>query len=487
MTDIPDPSGDPSLGSRVGIATLPASYPPAGDAGDGSVAAALRRLTRGLGWSAEDRGAFGSVVPEGARVVVKPNWVAHQNQAPYGLDPLLTHPSLIRAVVDELLAGPVASVIVGDAPHQGCDLERLLAESGLAEWAAGLERRDARFEGVRDFRRTKMTWHGAVRETARDQRPMEHFVLFDLGETSLLEPITTDDASFRVTLYPPALMRRTHAPGRHQYLIAREVLDADVVINLPKLKTHKKAGVTSALKNLIGINGNKEFLPHHRVGGSESGGDCYPGSSPVKRTLEFVYDLRNSTDAEVPQVLLGAASRLLQKVAHVSGDRLGVEGSWSGNDTIWRTCLDLNRILVYGRLDGTLADVPQRDVLNVVDAVVAGHGDGPLAPQPLPLGMLVGGSNAAAVDWVSAQLLGYDPTRIPIAREAFGRFRWPLASFPPEAVTVVGDVGSGPAGAVLSRRDLPQPIAYPLGWIDAVAADRRGAVVAESSGAPSEA
>jgi uncharacterized protein (DUF362 family) len=60
-------------------------------------------------------------------------------------------------------------------------------------------------------------------------------------------------------------MAKTHHPGVHQYLVAKEVIEADIIINLPKLKTHRKAGVTCALKNLIGINGNKEYLPHHRV------------------------------------------------------------------------------------------------------------------------------------------------------------------------------------------------------------------------------
>ena len=487
MTSIP---ADSVASARVGIATLPPSYPPADTPpGSGDVAGALDRLASTLGWSAAGRGAFGAVVPDGARVLVKPNWVLHENQVPFGLDPLVTHPSLIRAVVDALLAGRPGSVVVGDAPIQGCDFERLLERCAITPWAESLAARDPRFGGTRDFRRTKLTWHGAVRESARDQRPMEHFVLFDLGGESLLEPITGDDSSFRVTLYPPALMRRTHAPGRHQYLIAREVLEADVVVNLPKLKTHKKAGVTCALKNLIGINGNKEFLPHHRVGGSASGGDCYPGGSPVKRTLEYVYDLQNSTDAEVPQLMLTAASRVLQKVAHMSGDRLGVEGSWSGNDTIWRTCLDLNRILLYGRPDGTLADEPQREVLNVVDAVVAGQGDGPLAARPLPLGLLVGGQSSAAVDWACAHLLGYDPTLIPIAREAFGRFQWPLTSFPPSAVRLVGDLGEGTADEILSRREIPGPVAYPLGWLDAVAPHRRqaGGAVAAPGGAPSEA
>jgi len=36
------------------------------------------------------------------------------------------------------------------------------------------------------------------------------------------------------------------------------------------LKLHRKAGITCALKNLIGINGNKEYLPHHRLGGSQA-------------------------------------------------------------------------------------------------------------------------------------------------------------------------------------------------------------------------
>jgi hypothetical protein len=268
-------------------------------------------------------------------------------------------------------------------------------------------------------------------------------------------------------MYPPELMRRTHAPGRHQYLVARDVMEADVIINLPKLKTHKKAGITCALKNLIGINGNKEFLPHHRVGGAGAGGDCYPGRSFIKRSLEVTLDVQNSTGNIIAQDLTAVAARLLNRAAEVTGDRLGVEGSWSGNDTIWRTCLDLNRILLYGRADGTLADTPQRRVLNVVDAVVAGQGDGPLAPEPFPFGLLLAGVNSAAVDWVGAHLLGYDPYRIPIAREAFGRFRYPLTDFTADAVSVTGDLGHGVADARVPGC-MPKPAHYPLGWLDAV-------------------
>ena len=35
---------------------------------------------------------------------------------------------------------------------------------------------------------------------------------------------------------------------------------------MPKLKTHKKCGVTISLKNLVGLNTNKNLLPHHSLG-----------------------------------------------------------------------------------------------------------------------------------------------------------------------------------------------------------------------------
>lgn len=436
----------------------------------GELSAALDRTADLLGWSRAGRGPFGAVVRSGAKVLVKPNWVLHENQGPWGIEPLLTHATVVRTAVEALLRAKPARLAVGDAPVQGCDFEKLLEITGLTAWSERLMAAVPNFAGILDFRRTKCAYRGGVREAFEDQVPLDHFVLFDLGSHSLLEPVTSGRETFRVTQYDPAQMVRTHGPGRHQYLVAREVVEADVIVNLPKLKTHKKAGVTCALKNLIGINGNKEYLPHHRIGGSDEGGDCYPGASWVKRRLEFAYDHLNGSTVAVARRAWAAGAEILQRAAHLTGDRLGVEGSWSGNDTIWRTCLDLNRILLYGRVDGTLADEPQRQVFHVVDAITAGHGDGPLSPQPLPLGFLLASSSAVAMDWVAAQLLGYDPTRIQIAREAFGNFRWPLTTFTSSAVQLTGDLGSGAVDQLLASYQAPCPITYPIGWMDAVRA-----------------
>jgi Domain of unknown function (DUF362) len=57
-----------------------------------------------------------------------------------------------------------------------------------------------------------------------------------------------------------------HSNGHHRYKVSRTVIESDVFINLPKLKTHKKAGITASLKNLVGINTYKNWLPHHTEG-----------------------------------------------------------------------------------------------------------------------------------------------------------------------------------------------------------------------------
>lgn len=459
-----DLRNDIPFDSRVAAVDVGVSEYPEPAVADEYILRALNEVGRILGWSEGERGPLGRVIPPGSKVLLKPNFVMHENQGPWGMDPLVTHPSLVKVVTEAALLTEPARVVVGDAPLQGCDFEKLLQNTGLDHWSRDLMNRESRFGGIRDFRRTVSQFVHGVRIADENVQPLEEFVLFDLAGDSLLEPITEDDSSFRVTCYDPRLMAKTHSPGLHRYLVAREILEADVIINLPKLKTHQKAGVTCALKNLIGINGNKEFLPHHRVGGFELGGDCYPGDSDLKRALEFVTDRQNMSKSLVVSRVWRSAANQIYRLLHLKGDQLGIEGSWSGNDTIWRTCLDLNRILLYGRADGTMSDVIQRRVIHIADAVLAGQGNGPLAPEPLPMGLLLAGQNAAAVDWVGAYLLGFSPENIPVVKEALGVFRWPLTSFAREDIRLTGDLGEGVADDVLQHRQPIVSIKHPIGW-----------------------
>jgi uncharacterized protein (DUF362 family) len=402
-----------------------------------------------------------AAIQPGMNVVIKPNRVAHQNAGSDGWECLITHPSLLEALARYVLKAHPARLTIGDAPVQGCDFPALMTATGtgaaLARLPAG-----ATEVAIADFRLVSLEAGpaGAARQSAT--RTPADYVAFDLGPESLLEPITTGEAPFRVTMYDPRALAETHAPGRHQYLVAREVVDADLVVNVPKLKTHKKAGITGALKNLVGINGHKSYLPHHRKGGSHDGGDCYAGRSVLKARAEDALDAANRLDGGHLKALLYRSAEVLERAGTSGDDVGGLEGSWHGNDTVWRMSLDLQRLLRYGRPDGRLADAPQRSILSVTDAIVAGQGEGPLAPAPCPLGLVTFAANAAAAEWVHAELMGFDPRRIPIVAHAFDAFRYPLAAFAPDAIAVgVGGARLTPADA---GRTLGARLVAPRGW-----------------------
>jgi uncharacterized protein (DUF362 family) len=431
---------------------------------DGDLAIELRKLTQQLGWGDESTGAFSKVIPAGSKVIVKPNLVLHENQGPWSFDAVITHPSVICRAVEDLLLTEAGEVSVGDAPVQGCDFSKLLQRTGLDSWSADLMRRDSRFKGIHDFRRTASVFQNGVRYAAENRVDVNRYVLFDLGADSLLEPVTTEEPRFRVTCYDPKFLSETHRPGQHQYLITRDVLDADVVLNLPKLKMHCKAGITNGLKNLVGINGNKEYLPHHRLGGTADSGDCYPGKSRVKALAESLYDARNSSSSVARSRVIREALKPLNAILKLQGEDTSLEGAWAGNDTVWRMTLDLNRILIYGKTDGAISDVPQRKILQVSDGIVAGQGRGPLAPQPFNLGILTAAANPAALDWVGAYLLGLDPAKIPLLAGVFGGYKWPVAHFPAESVTAIADNQEIPASRLVNELHLPKPEHIPAGW-----------------------
>ena len=395
--------------------------------------ATLRELFRTWGLDAAHFGSsqwnpLKAFISPGSKVVLKPNWVAHWNKSGAGMDCLVTHSSVIEAVLEYVTLAHPESVVLGDSPVQGCDFDALRD-------SCGIDRIVDRFRGrgmnliVRDFRRTVLPSGELGGAKTEGRGGMDQFVLYDLKNDSLLEPLGADARKFRVTMYNPDLMLKTHQPGKHQYLIARDIIEADTIINLPKLKTHKKACLTGALKNMVGINGHKEYLPHHRKGGSKAGGDCYEGYSFFKSSSESLLDAANRSRPGVLQASLAKMAYVMLRCSMIQGQDSNLEGSWYGNDTVWRMCLDLQRIVRYGRLDGTLATSPTRRMISITDAIVAGEGEGPLSPTPAPAGYLTGASNPAAAEWVHARLMGFDPRRIPLLLGAFSSFTRALTDF----------------------------------------------------------
>src|SRR5579863_2765042 len=70
------------------------------------------------------------LIRPGEKVVIKPNWVYHKNGSGHGMDCMVTHTSVVAAVLKYLLIAAPSRVVVGDAPVQGCDFEALRAAAG---------------------------------------------------------------------------------------------------------------------------------------------------------------------------------------------------------------------------------------------------------------------------------------------------------------------------------------------------------------------
>ena len=132
----------------------------------------------------------------GKRVLLKPNLVEYSLLAPIN-----THPLLIAAAAEAFLELGAASVVVGEGPGHIRDTELLLEECGL--------RRELRSVGQINF--------------------------VDLNFETVM----------RVS---PA----SNATGLQELWLPESILSADIVVSMPKIKTHHWAGVTLSLKNLFG-------------------------------------------------------------------------------------------------------------------------------------------------------------------------------------------------------------------------------------------
>jgi uncharacterized protein (DUF362 family)/NAD-dependent dihydropyrimidine dehydrogenase PreA subunit len=150
-------------------------------------------------------GGMAAFVRLGQQVLIKPNLLA-------GKPPeraVTTHPEIVRQVI--LLVQAAGGVVsVGDSPGIGTP-EVVARKCGIFQ---------------------------VVEETGARFAPFVDSV-----------PITVREGTF------------------HHLEVAREVLDAEVIINLPKLKTHQMMGYTGAVKNMFGaVVGMRKLRLHLQAG-----------------------------------------------------------------------------------------------------------------------------------------------------------------------------------------------------------------------------
>lgn len=135
-------------------------------------------------------GGMEAFVRPGQRVLIKPNLLA-------GKPPekaVTTHPEVVRAVI-ALVQRAGAMAVVGDSPGIG-NCRQVARKSGIL---------------------------AVIEESGAELAPFDES-----------QPVRCNDGTF------------------HHLELARDLLAADVIINLPKLKTHQMMGLTCAVKNMFG-------------------------------------------------------------------------------------------------------------------------------------------------------------------------------------------------------------------------------------------
>ena len=404
-------------------------------------------------------------------IIVKPNWVRQQE----GRGPCVTtHGSVLRPIIDYLLLayGPDCHITVADVPLQSSNLDVIWAETGI----------DALRDHYRalslpvcflDWRREKAVTDAAgfIVDRVPATGDPSGYVEVRLGCRSFLEAVTTPQSVFSVNDYEPGAATSHHRAGRHGFLFPKSVLAADLFVNVPKLKTHCKAGITACMKNLIGINGDKGWIPHFRMGAPATGGDEFPNES--RRILSIKSKIRNALQGHhrlAFNVAQGIWKRIQRQYEKVSGGQLLSGGAWSGNDTLWRSILDLVLAVTFADINGELKTVPQRKHLCVVDAVVCGEGEGPLNATPKPVGMVLCSLDPVSADFAACHVIGLDWMKIPQLREAKG-LRATCGDFPESAETLtVSWASSEPASQFVKALPVFH-LKPPKGWDDSICAE----------------
>ena len=401
--------------------------------GGSRIYGAVRELLHSLGLDPEHYGTpswnpLGGLIQPGQVVIIKPNFVLGRNNHPgRPVECSITHGSVLRPLVDYAyiaLRGE-GKVIICDAPQHDAVWDEIMQHTGVPRiqefygrhvrgTGFGLTVLDLRPEAV-EYRHN-LVW---VRTPLRGD-PLG-YVDVDLGNCSEMD--FADASGFYGADYDRRSIVRAHTQGRNTYNISRTVLSADTVIAVPKLKVHKKCGVTLNLKLMVGINGTKNLIPHYRVPTSQAEGDCFPSTSFLDRADRLLMDrLLGGRRWAIGKYLFAflwrkVVFRAARRVFPLT-DTMMSDGNWYGNDTVWRATVDLMKILLYADRTGVMQPTRQRGFLSIVDGVLGGEGEGPLSPSPVPAGLLLGGTDPVGVDLVASRLMGFDPQKIPMLRNA---------------------------------------------------------------------
>jgi uncharacterized protein (DUF362 family) len=361
---------------------------------------------------------LGCIIKPNDKVVLKPNFIKEINNCN---NSIITDGSVIRAIIDYVYIALKGNgeIIVCDGPQSDSDINKIKKSTGINE-IQELYWNKFKFE-IKFIDLRKEYWNeqkGIIIDRTILEGDPKGYIKYDLGNRSNLND--KKNLQYYGAFYDIDETNKHHQLNKHEYLISKTPIKADVLINIPKLKTHKKVGVTLNLKNLVGINGNKNWLPHYTFNANNNG-DQYPQITN-KNILENVAVKIAKSDLLNRHSYMRMFSKYLKKYGYlIFGNNKKVirSGNWYGNDTTWRMCLDLNKIMFFGDLNGNIGDnYCNRKYLSVVDGIIGMEGAGPMEGTPKYCGMIAVGFDPLTVDLVCTKLMGFDYKKIKLLDNA---------------------------------------------------------------------
>jgi uncharacterized protein (DUF362 family) len=405
------------------------------------------------------------------KVVLKPNWVREfHREKPSDWDYIITHPSVVSAVINKTIElmpqGSKISII--DGPEFSASFEKILSYYPIQKWQEKALSKKIIME-ILDLREEIWVDDGnVVIKRTKNQGDSRGNTQVNL--TDKLSEFSSHRKSKKGYFGADSNIIETnnaHDGYNNLYRVSRTVIECDVFINLPKLKTHKKAGITCCLKNLVGINTYRNFLPHCSLGTTEEGGDQF-FLSGIKQKIEGRFmPIIHQRILTIP-FLSRCFSPFMSLGKRIFGNNKQTirGGSWYGNDTMWRMILDINKVLLYSNPDGTLRqdDFENRKIyIGIVDAILCGEGNGPKIPDPKRLGYIIQGSNPATIDSVCATVMGFNPGKIPSIKNSFNINKYPITTTFQKDIEVLFD------GLSYNLNNLPSSFIDPFiptkGWV----------------------
>lgn len=324
-------------------------------------------------------------------VVLKPNFVSPSGFAREGC----TRTPVLRPLVDFSVEAGASKVIIAEGPSSPDPEDSVFGPE---------------YSNVTGLVQALQQIHPSV-HIAYMNLNQDSFTWIDLGGNSTfygayaadqlfsLYNIRMDEDSYYYAPDSKGYNPQGYGPGL--YAIANTILEADVLINVPKLKVHHLTGVTLSLKNTIGITVSST------------------GNSTNEESIRDIPHWNNT--AVRPQ------------------ENLTRQDSFE-NDIVWRVVADLNKVVFYTNKSGELKSTRQRRYLSVVDGVVGMEGPTVYNPSgvPRPTGAIIAGEDPVAVDAVCSRVMGFNYTILNtitnvknISEHAFGKAD-------PTSIAVVG-------------------------------------------------